>query len=354
MKKYIIGKSDNYINLLNNHDETIVTNKLYDKAFNKFISNHTIKSKVLIIVIGHPGSGKSYSTEHIINQKICIKNPSNIYSLTTPQLKTIPVSYNGTIDHQLMFNDFININFDNIIDLMDEYHDRLILNNDNETITIDINVIHDYDIRKIVDNVRMKLFTYCIENSFPIIFETLGANINSLVNKVIEPAFKYGYFGKSYYDDIDLKSKSIDAPREAVFIKKDKSIIKTNKIYLFEGQIIVIHFYNNSLTETIDRVKNRFENTGRYVSFFDPDNKSMVEESWKETQRKLKVNYYANMFMNRGNKERKYNLSRMVDFYCEVQTDNNNVKLHNIVYSRGFILGNCSKIKHLITDEIIM
>ena len=240
-----------------------------------------IDEKVFILLMGHPGSGKSSSIEKIINELYPIMNPSTGRPIT--------------------FEQFSFVNVDAIIGMMKEYQDRLIIRRDDDgTIVVDKNVIEDKDIRELGNNIRDIITEQLLLQGVPIIYETLFTNPKHVVSQVLDKAISMGYTTKGA---VGIPSGAAAAAAGAM------EGVKT-------GLMIVMNLYTTKLDETLRRVRNRFETTGRYIG--NESDKSFVKTVWEENKKKRENGEYQNTFLNISGK---YHTKIPVDYYIEIDTD---------------------------------
>jgi hypothetical protein len=295
--KYKLGKrSGEYKSLLSGESKTSREAKIRElatlyarKYSNIYLPSEKKKGKVLIILMGSPGVGKSSSINYILESLYPIRNPNT--------------------GERLTFEDFAFINVDSIIEMMKEYQQRLIIKKDTDgTIIVDKNVITDKDIREIANMTRDLVYDDVLKREMPIIYETTFTNPRHIITNVINKAIKMGYSGIKTRKNIELKMREMGAAAAAAGAMEKENIEM--------GEIIVMNLYTTSLGETQTRVRERFEKTGRYIG--DDIGGSFVKDVWVENKEKRESGEYQDIFLN---KKGKYKIDIPVDVYMEINTD---------------------------------
>ena len=240
-----------------------------------------IEEKVFILLMGHPGAGKSSSIERIVN---------DLYPLI-----------DTATGKPITFEQYSFVNVDAIIGMMKEYQERLLIRRDDDgTIIVDKNVIEDKDIRELGNRIRDIVTEQLLLQGVPIIYESLFTNPKHVVSQVLDKAVEMGYTMKGAVGVLQGAAAAAAGAMEGVK----------------QGSMIVMNLYTTNLDTTLSRVRSRFESTGRYIG--NESEKSFVKTVWEENKAKRKSGEYQNTFLKMSGK---YHTKIPVDIYLEINTD---------------------------------
>ena len=240
-----------------------------------------IDEKIFILLMGHPGAGKSSSIQKIVE---------TVYPIINKKTgKVIP------------FEQYSFVNIDAIIGMMKEYQERLLIRRDDDgTIVVDKHVIEDKDIRELGNAIRDIICEQLLLQGVPIIYESLFTNPKHVVSEVLDKAISMGYTTKGAEGLPQGAAAAAAGAMEGVST----------------GLMIVMNLYTTNLSETLSRVRNRFEQTGRYIG--NESDRSFVKNVWEENKSKRQSGEYQKTFLKMTGK---YHTKIPVDVYLEINTD---------------------------------
>jgi energy-coupling factor transporter ATP-binding protein EcfA2 len=240
-----------------------------------------IDEKIFILLMGHPGAGKSSSIQKIVE---------TVYPIINRKTGKI-----------ISFEQYSFVNVDAIIGMMKEYQDRLLIRRDDDgTIVVDKNVIEDKDIRELGNAIRDIVCEQLLLQGVPIIYESLFTNPRHVVSEVLDKAISMGYTTKGATGMPEGAAAAAAGALEGVST----------------GLMIVMNLYTTNLDETLSRVRSRFQQTGRYIG--NESDKSFVKTVWEEHKAKRRSGEYQNTFLKMTGK---YHTKIPVDIYLEINTD---------------------------------
>jgi hypothetical protein len=323
-----------------------------------------ILAKVFILVIGHPGSGKTRFTQEMLDRIIRVKDPSKVYPFITRDdggnIISIPIVKGGTDVQTLSYDDYARIGVDEILVFMREYQARLIVKDEGAIRYVDPRVIGDRTLREIANRISMGLFQIALEQNSPIIYETTFANPKNVVNNIIKDAMDEGYVSQVHEGEgrpvgasaAGSDGDGVSPPSGALIVNRDgskKASGVDDVVYPYSGQMIVMNFYNTNVTLTKERVRERFEREGRYLKI--DGGGFSVDAMWREHKTKRERGEYRNIVEGKGRSKYKFDVP--ADLYIEIDTtDPNNAKIDydHASVGIGFIRG--SDMGELSTDMI--
>ena len=188
--------------------ETMVEETLR-KAIDLLVPSTPIKAKVLIILEGHSGAGKTTMGKTLIEDILAVRNPNKTYSVAT--YTSIPPTWGLTYPattlpggvQTLPYEKYVRIDPDQILELIPEYERGRVLGKTPDGKTrINQNAVSNPQLREVARDVVDGLYEHCLREELPIIYETLLTDPAYYIESVINKAIRRGYFGHSYTDDV--------------------------------------------------------------------------------------------------------------------------------------------------------
>jgi hypothetical protein len=317
-------------------------------------------AKVFVLVMGHPGSGKTHFSQEMLDRVIRIKDPNMVYPYITRndsgKIVSIPMVREDKPSEVLSYDDYARIGVDEILVYMREYQSRLIVKDEGIIKKVDPRVIGDRTLRGIANRISYELFKNAIDQELPIIYETTFANPKNVINNILKVAIDNGYISKVHEGEgepigasaASASGGGIETPTGSLIVNRSGKVTATGDetiVYPYGGQMIVLNFFNRNRSLTKERVKDRFEREGRYLKI-DGEGFS-VDALWTEHKNKRAKNEYRNILTGKG--KSRYKLDIPVDLYMEIDTtDPNDAKIDyknadvNIGFIRGMDMGELS------------
>lgn len=326
-----------------------------------------VRAKVFVLVMGHPGSGKTHFTQELLDGVLRIRNPEKIYPFITRndkrEIVSIPMTDRNVQDYSLEYDNYARVGVDEILTYMREYQERFIVRDEGMVRKIDPRVIGDKTIRDIANKISQNLLNNAMDLEIPIIYETTFANPKNVVNNILKVAIENGYISQIHEGEGGPKGAmvassgggGVSAPSGSLIVGRDGSVkamgsVKARgsepdgaltppppeRVYAYDGQLVVFNFYNRNLRLTKERVQNRFAQEGRFMKI--DGTGFSVENLWKELKDKRKN--FRELLTAKGRS--RYKLDIPVDLYIEIDTtDERNAKVDykNAVVGLGFIRG---------------
>ena len=312
-------------------------------------------SRVFVLVMGHPGSGKTHFTQELLDNVIRIRDTNKVYPFITRddkgKLETIPMSRDPLDEITLEYDDYARIGVDEILVYMREYQSRLVVSRDGLVVKVDPRVVNDSRLREIANRISMELFSEAMYNKYPIIYETTFANPKRIINDILKVAIRNGYISHVHEGEgepsgggaaaASAGGGGVSPPDGALNVSREgvvRELEADDIVYPFGGQLIVFNFYNNNLSTTKDRVRDRFVKEGRYLKL--EGSGFTVDSMWKENKEKRENGLYKNILTSKG--KSRYKLDLPVDLYLEIDTttpNNAQVDYKNAVVNLGFMRG---------------
>jgi hypothetical protein len=334
-----------------------IIEKIVDKYTNELIPlmmpSSGKKSRTFVLVMGHPGSGKTHFTQELLDNVIITRMANKVFPFITREDKgdivSIPMIREPLDDITLEYDDYARVGVDEILVYMKEYQERLIVGEDGMIKKVDPRVIGDRTLRNIANRVSLNLFMEAMDNQYPIIYETTFANPKRIMKDILKPAMENGYISRIHEGEGEPAGGAAamasaagggeDPPRGALVVSREgreREATVSDRVYPYGGQMIVFNFYNRSLTKTKSRVRERFEKEGRYLKIDGGD--YTVVGMWNESKTKRTKGEYRNILTARG--KSRYKLDLPVDLYLEIDTTNESnaqVDYNNAIVNIGFM-----------------
>lgn len=355
--RMIVGDYKDFLSDLAEEDKEREMSRLTGEYVRELIPmmfpTRSMRAKVFVLVMGHPGSGKTHFSQEMLDRIIRVKDPNVVY----PYIKrdddgnivSIPMIKEDRTGRVLTYDDYARIGVDEIIVYMREYQSRLIVKDEGIVKKIDPRVIGDRILRGIANRISEELFKIAIDGEYPIIYETTFANPKNVINKIMKVAIDNGYISKVHEGEgepVGAQAASalgggMKARAGSLIVNRNgkiKSAEEDSFVYPYGGQMIVLNFFNRNRSLTKQRIKERFEREGRYLKI-DGEGFS-VDVLWKEHKNNRVKNGYRNILTSRG--KSRYKLDIPVDLYLEIDTtDPNDAKIDykNASMNIGFIRG---------------
>ena len=311
------------------------------------------RAKVFVLVMGHPGSGKTHFSQEMLDRIIKVKNPNKVYPHITRddngKIISIPMVNEDITGEVLSYDNYARIGVDEILVYMREYQSRLVVKDEGIVKKIDPRVIGDRTLRGIANRISYELLKDAIEEELPIIYETTFANPKNVINNIVKLAIENGYISKVHEGEgraigaaaASSSGGGIEVLKDSLIVNRNGKVVSTNEgtiAYPYSGQMIVLNFFNRNRSLTKQRVKERFEREGRYLKI--DGGGFSVDSLWVEHKNKRDKNEYRNIVTGKG--KSRYKLDIPVDLYLEIDTtdpDDAKIDYKNANVNIGFIRG---------------